>query len=290
MDAKKILNRTYKIMIKPVANYAGKQFKSSTVMNDNNQQQYNKERSKHAETVIRSHVVWSMGMAVIPLPLADVFAVGAAQLDMIRQLCKVYNTEFSETAGKAIATSLSSSILARLGAASLVKIIPGLGTVVGAVSGSILAGASTYALGEVFKTHFDTGGTILDFDTERFKRYYQEKFEKGKKVAQELKRKEEEKVTKEKETEKAKQTVKVEVQTKTKKPLFESEISEENPKPSAAPASVPKTTKAQAQSVTTHSDGQTVIEKLKELAALKDAGILTEDEFAIMKKKVIAQM
>lgn len=284
MDAKKILNRTYK-MIKPVANYAGKQFKSSTVMNDNNQQQYNTERSKHAETVIRSHVVWSMGMAVIPLPLADIFAVGAAQLDMIRQLCKIYNTEFSESAGKAIATSLSSSILARLGAASLVKIIPGLGTVIGAVSGSVLAGASTYALGEVFKTHFDTGGTILDFDTERFKRYYQEKFEKGKKVAQELKKKEEMKEQVEKQ-EKVKQTVKVEVQPKVKTATFESEISEENPKPHAAPSS--KFEKASSNLVTT--DGQTVIEKLKELAALKDAGVLTEEEFSMMKKKVIAQM
>lgn len=293
MDAKKILNRTYKI-IKPVTKYAGQQFKSSTVMSEQNKQQYqyNPERSKHAETIIRSHVVWSMGMAVIPLPLADVFAVGAAQLDMIRQLCKLYNTEFSETAGKAIATSLSSSILARLGAASLVKLVPGLGTIVGAVSGSVLAGASTYALGEVFKQHFDTGGTILDFDTERFKRYYQEKFEKGKKVAQELRKKETEKAQQEQTeaTIKVKPTIKVEVKTQEEPITIKTEIPVTNPKPHAAPPSTSKSTPTPKPNPThSTSGGQGIIERLKELAALKEAGILTDEEFALMKKKIIEQ-
>ena len=143
------------------------------------------ERSKHAETIIRNHVVWSMGAGFIPILVADVFAVSALQLDMIRQLARVYNIDFSETRGKAIVTSLTSSALARVGAGSLVKLIPGIGSVLGGVTVSVFAGASTYALGEVFKKHFASGGTILDFDPARVKKMYQEKFEKGKKVARE---------------------------------------------------------------------------------------------------------
>lgn len=60
------------------------------------------DRSKHADTVVRNHVIFSMGAGFIPIPVADIFAVGASQLDMIRQLCRVYEIDFQETQGKAI--------------------------------------------------------------------------------------------------------------------------------------------------------------------------------------------
>lgn len=141
-----------------------------------------------ANKIIRNHVAWSMGMGLIPVLMADVFAVSALQLDMIKQLCKVYGVDYQETEGKAIVTSLTSSTLARLGAASIVKLIPGIGTIAGGLTVSSFAGASTYALGEVFKKHFSTGGTILDFDPKRLKNYYNSKFEKGKEVAREVAR------------------------------------------------------------------------------------------------------
>ena len=54
----------------------------------------NKEiRTKHADTIIRNHVIWSMGAGLIPVLIADIFAVSALQLDMIRQLCKVYDID-----------------------------------------------------------------------------------------------------------------------------------------------------------------------------------------------------
>ncbi|MDV7402156.1 SHOCT domain-containing protein, partial [Arthrospira platensis SPKY1] len=55
---------------------------------------------------------------------------------------------------------------------------------------SAFAGASTYALGEVFKKHFETGGTILDFDPARLRKLYKEKFEKGKKIVEEWRQQE----------------------------------------------------------------------------------------------------
>ncbi len=211
------------------------------------------ERNKHAETIIRNHILWSMGASfLIPVPVADIFAVSALQLDMIRQLCRVYNVDFAETQGKAVVTSLTSSTLAKVGARSLIKIIPGIGQLVGGVATSIFNGASTYALGEVFKKHFESGGTILDFDTERLKKFYQEKFEKGKKVAEQLK--------KDQEAKKAAQSQSVNVEVETPA----------QPSPPPAPAA-----------------GPTAIERLKELAELKNQGIITEEEFEQMKKRVI---
>ncbi len=209
------------------------------------------ERSKHAETVIRNHVLWSMGAGFIPVPVADIFAVSALQLDMIRQLCRVYNVDFAETQGKAVVSALTSSTLAKVGARSLLKIIPGLGQLIGGVASSIFNGASTYALGEVFKKHFESGGTILDFDTERLKKLYHEKFEKGKKIAEQLR--------KEQEAKKAAESAKSPTETLTQPGMPQS-----GPAPESA-----------------------IVQKLKELAELKNQGIITDEEFEQMKKRVL---
>lgn len=216
------------------------------------------ERNRHADTVIRNHVIWSMGAGLIPVLVADIFAVSALQLDMIRQLCKVYDKDFSETQGKALVTSLTSSTLARIGAGSLVKIIPGVGSILGGIAVSVFAGASTYALGEVFKKHFQSGGTILDFDPARVRKMYKEKFEKGKKVAEELRKKQQ--------AEKMKNA---------------EEITPENvtPEENGTVAATPTNTAA--------PDKSAILERLKELAALKEQGVLTEEEFESMKKKLI---
>lgn len=213
---------------KKVLDYTKKKIKNA--MSD--QEETGKsDKAKHADTIIRNHIAWSMGASfLVPIPIADIFAVGALQLDMIRQLCRAYGVPFSETQGKAIVSALTSSTLAKAGARSLIKLVPGLGTLIGGITVSIFNGASTYALGEVFKRHFETGGTILDFDVEGLKNMYKEKFEKGKEVAKDINQEMPEKEAPEKATE--------------------------------------------------------MVDKLKELAALKEQGVLTEEEFTEMKKKL----
>jgi uncharacterized protein (DUF697 family) len=188
-------------------------------------------KTAHADTIIRNHMIWSMGAGFIPVPVADFFAVSAVQLDMIRQLCNVYGVDFKQTQGKAVITALTGSSLARLGARAI-KLIPGVGSVLGGVSLAILSGASTYALGEVFKSHFETGGTILDFDVERLKKYYNEKFEKGKEVAEELHK---------------------------------------------------NTPKKEPENVVNDK-----LSQLQQLAKLKEDGIISEEEFTELKKKIIS--
>lgn len=223
---------------------AGKELKNK-VMSDF--QDVKKERDKHAESVIRNHIFFSMGAGIIPVPVVDIFAVSATQLDMIRQLCKVYDQDFLETQGKAIVSALTTATLARIGAGSLAKLIPLVGSFVGGVTNAVLAGASTYALGQVFKIHFQTGGTILDFDVNRLKKLYNEQFEKGKKVAEELRK-----------------------QQAAKKKAETTDTAEEKVAPTK-PAEFEKDD----------------IARLKELAELKDAGIISDKEFEKMKKKII---
>lgn len=206
----------------------------------------NQEKTRHAETIVRNHVLWSMGASFIPIPIADFFAVSALQLDMIRQLCRVYEIEFAETQGKAIISSLVSTMMGRGLAKSFIKLIPGIGTLIGGVTVSIFNGASTYALGQVFKTHFEFGGTFLDFDTERLKKMYKEQFEKGKKVAEQMKKE------------------------------YDDQRGQQQ---TTAPADEPKQSAPAAGAV----------EKIKEIAALRDQGLISEEEFEQMKKRIIDQ-
>ena len=190
-------------------------------------------KTNHANTIIKNHIIWSMGAGFIPVPIADLFAVTAIQLDMIRQLSNLYDVDFKETSGKAIITSLSGASVARMGARAI-KFIPGVGSVLGGVTLAVLSGASTYALGEVFKTHFENGGTFLDFDISRIKRMYDESFEKGKDVARDIHKEQEEQKKK-------------------------AEAADSDP-----------------------------LARIKELADLKEKGLLTDEEYDALKKKLIS--
>ena len=128
----------------------------------------------------------------------------------------------------------------------------------------VFAGASTYALGEVFKKHFETGGTILDFDPDRLRKLYKEKFEKGKRMVKEMKKEQE-------------------------------ESGEDIPEPTGG-FSVPTSAAQESGSTDTPSaesktDGGStdVLARLKELGELRDAGVISEEEFEIMKKKLIEE-
>lgn len=261
-------------------------------MSQNNNNGNKEDLSPRADRAIRNHVMWSMGAGFIPLPVADFLAVAAVQLDMIRSLSNVYGVDFKETEGKALITSLTGSGLSRVGANALVKMIPGVGSLLGGVSMSILSGASTYALGQVFKTHFSSGGTILDLDTSRFKKYYEEQFEKGKKVAEDIKQ-EKEKHEKGKDDSKPKDTV-----STPPAPNNPPQATEQTPPPPpvmdnvSAPRTVtPSEEKPKSEAPKASGKPDTtseVVRKLKELAELKDMGIINDEEFAQMKARLIA--
>ncbi|MEO0787449.1 MAG: DUF697 domain-containing protein [Bacteroidota bacterium] len=240
---------------KKVGEFALKQLKKS-VMNPFN----TPDNDRHADTVIRNHVIWSMGASyVIPLPVADVFAVSALQLDMIRSLCKVYGLDFAESQGKAIVSSLTTSTMARAGARSLIKLVPGVGTVIGGITVAVINGASTYALGQVFKKHFSTGGTILDFDTERLRKVYHEQFEKGKSIAKQWKSEEDA----------AEQAPKSEAET--------AEVADQGPTDHAEPTS----------DTNTSTEAKQALDELQRLAEMKEQNIITDKEFKAMKKRII---
>lgn len=184
-----------------------------------------------ANEIVRNHVGFSLGAALIPFPGADLLAVTTVQLNMLRQLAKLYDVGFMDVLGKNIISAVAGSSAARLGA-SLVKAIPGVGTIIGELSMPALSGASTYALGKVVAAHFHLGGSLDDLDLRNARRGYETEIEDGKKVAEQLAK---------------------------NQPLTASPTDE-------------------------------AMDKLKKLAELKAAGIITDEEFAQLKTKLLSQI
>lgn len=138
-----------------------------------------------AESIIRTHVLWAMGGGLIPLPLVDFAAVTAIQLEMLQQLARLYGVDYSQSTGKAFVSALTGTTIARLGA-SLVKAIPGIGTILGGATMSLTSGASTYAVGQVAINHFSSSGTLNNFVEDQLKTAYESAFERGKSYVSDL--------------------------------------------------------------------------------------------------------
>lgn len=140
------------------------------------------ERLREAEHLVRMSMYYSAGLGLVPVPVFDLVGITGVQLDLLRRLSNLYNVKFSKDAGKSVIASLigggvSYSVAPLL--ASLVKVIPLVGPVLGAVTMSATGGAATYALGKVFIEHFESGGTILTFDPKAVKAFYEEQLKEG---------------------------------------------------------------------------------------------------------------
>ncbi len=140
------------------------------------------DKKEEVEGIISKHVAWSAGAGLIPIPLLDVLAVTAIQLDMLKQLCRIHDVDYSESSGKALLSAITSSSIAKVGA-SMVKAVPVIGTALGTVSMPVMSGASTYAIGNAIIWHFESGGDLLNINFKKMKEGYKKFFDKGKEVA-----------------------------------------------------------------------------------------------------------
>jgi uncharacterized protein (DUF697 family) len=147
-------------------------------------------RLDQGQAIIRRNVLWALGAGVVPFPIVDVLAILAVEMKMLKQLSDVYEVKFTEGVAKKITGSLLTSLgSVGIGAAiggSLVKLVPVIGTTLGLVSVPIFAGAFTNAMGRVFQMHFETGGTLLDFDPKTVRSHFKHEFEKSKKEVSQL--------------------------------------------------------------------------------------------------------
>jgi uncharacterized protein (DUF697 family) len=143
--------------------------------------------SKSSDDIIKTHVIYAMTAGAIPVPVADFVAVSAIQYDLIQKVAEFHSVDYDSNRGKTLATSIAGASATRLGS-SIVKALPGVGTLLGIASQVVISGATTYALGRLFDSHFANKGTLDNLNTDLVRAKYREYVEKGKEYAKNLKK------------------------------------------------------------------------------------------------------
>jgi len=138
------------------------------------------EHKKKANKIIRLRTLLATGAGFIPFPFLDAAGILGIQLWMLRDLAKLYNIPFK----KHLAKSLIGTLISNVSSVGLIKLIPGLGTLLGGGMVAVSGGAATYALGKIFTQHFDQGGTLLSFDPVKSQEYFRQLYEEGKAAVQ----------------------------------------------------------------------------------------------------------
>lgn len=140
-------------------------------------------RDQQAMAMVNSYVPWAAASGMIPVPTVDAVTLIGIQLRMLSKLAALYEISFVQSSVKSsvsalIGTVVASGVGASLG--SMIKAVPVVGTYIGFVALPGTYAAVTYAIGRVFVTHFEAGGTFLDFDPNKTREYFKAEFEKAK--------------------------------------------------------------------------------------------------------------
>jgi uncharacterized protein (DUF697 family) len=139
-----------------------------------------------AEKIVRDHIPFAVGAGLLPIPGVDLAAITALQLKMLAVLAVHYRVAFTRSQGRLIVTSLIGSVgtTVLVGGAllSIAKSVPFFGGLIGLSSLSLAGGAITHAMGQLVIDHFETGGTMENFDLNVAQRAFAAKFTESKRA------------------------------------------------------------------------------------------------------------
>jgi uncharacterized protein (DUF697 family) len=132
------------------------------------------ERDVLASRLVDHFAVWSGVAGLIPVPIVDFVAVGGLQVQMLRRLSQTYEVPFNENRGKSLIAALAGALLpltSTVGIFSTVKAVPIVGSIIGELAMPLLSAGATYAIGQAFIKHFESGGTLLDFNPPDYREF-----------------------------------------------------------------------------------------------------------------------
>jgi uncharacterized protein (DUF697 family) len=142
-------------------------------------------RDEQASQLVDRFSLWAGAAGLVPIPLVDVAVVGGVQLQMLRKLSEIYGVPFSENMGKSVLSSVAGAVIpasiattTTMGVGSVMKGLPGIGTMVGALTMPVFSAGATYVIGKVFIQHFASGGTLLDFNPPDYREFIKAQKEK----------------------------------------------------------------------------------------------------------------
>ncbi|HSQ57574.1 MAG TPA: DUF697 domain-containing protein [Gemmata sp.] len=126
----------------------------------------------HAEPVILGYSTMAATAGAVPIPFLDLLAIPAIQARMAHHLAGLYGQPMTNERFREIAAAVGVGLMSRQVGRELSKLVP----VVGSVVGAAVAGASTFALGRALCFYFQTICEGHVPSAESLKAYYQEQY------------------------------------------------------------------------------------------------------------------
>lgn len=124
--------------------------------------------SLEADKLIKKYAFGSSLTGFVPFYMLDLFMLIYVQRIMLYRLSRLYGIPFKKHLARAWITTLTSGVASKVAspaAGSALNLIPVVGSVVAGAGMATMGCVSTYAVGKVFKQHFEKGGTLDDFGT-----------------------------------------------------------------------------------------------------------------------------
>jgi uncharacterized protein (DUF697 family) len=130
-------------------------------------------RKQEAFRLVKLYTTLSVPGGLVPIPFGDLVLVTTLQLRMLERIARVYGVTFCTDKTRLLLGAImlgapqgmTNGLLAAVGtAASASWVVIGPGSVVAGIGLGALEATVTFALGQVFIEHFESGGTLLDFD------------------------------------------------------------------------------------------------------------------------------
>jgi len=122
-----------------------------------------------AMPIVYRYMALSAGAALVPVPGVDTAILAGVHVALIKRLCDHYAVSFSEHTARnlliAIVGSVVPGTLGSIASRKVLRMLPSAARVFGWAAMSASSAAFSYGIGRLFIRHFESGGTLLSFDT-----------------------------------------------------------------------------------------------------------------------------
>lgn len=149
-------------------------------------QKYNEElrqnaAREHARELINRYSIAAGGVAATPIPFSDFALLLPTQIAMITHVSNAYGLDMSADTAKKLAIAFAGVAGAgfgiKLAVGSLLKIIPGLGSIAGGAMNATIAATTTKLMGHAYLSYLDDNfdeleNAISSISTDIFKEYW----------------------------------------------------------------------------------------------------------------------
>ena len=213
----------------------------------------------------------------ITVNMFDEGALKTAQFDMLQELFRRYGVDYSPAEAKTMVSMLIGSSLTRY-AKAFAKSLPVLGNLIHDDEHSlpVLAAAATHALGQVAVLRLEMEQPFDKLNLNAVKQVYQREFEQGKALSRSM--------------EQGHSNSAIFLDFESARTRYDQACQQPNPIPEDPFAiSIEEMPPSSAQMPTSKKQSG-LLEKFEQLAALREKGILAEEEFQAQRQKLLNQL